>query len=442
MPACHPFVRRAAVLTGLLALLQPSLACPPPGLAPWSTLTIAAALARVSDCHPDVRAARAALVAAQADTRTARQRPNPSLTITAGNLGSGGLGAGTLWAKTFDHQLRLDQLVERGGKPGLRRAAADALQDAAAADVGEAQRQARLALSRGWFDLRAAAARREQLAASVALNTESMRLLAQRVKAGDAAPLDATRFALDDSRAQADLAQADADRRSLALQLALALGGGAADAADLATAVAAAPPYTPATAEAEAKAEPAPDRRADIVAALARVRAAEFARDLAASLATRDISVGMQLDHWPNSAASPAGTGNTVSLSVNFPLLSRHAYQGEAARAQADLATAQEALRRARETALGDLARSQALALAASERQRLVVEQLEPAAERVASGAELAWRHGASSALELLESRRSLRAVRIERVNADAEAAKAQAEIVAARSSFDGLIAP
>lgn len=425
--------------TCLLVLARASLACPTLDAAQWPMLTLNAALARVGDCHPDVRAARAALAAAQADTRTASQRPNPTMTVAAGNLGTGGLGAGTLWAKTFDHQLRMDQLVERGGKPALRRAAAEALKDAAGADVVEAQRLARLAVMRSWFDLRAAGAKHEQLAASVALNAESMRLLALRVKAGDAAPLDTTRFALDDARAQADLAQADADGRSLALQLALALGGSASDAAGLATGAKADASATSPPLLSAADAEPTIDRRPDIVAAQARVRAAEFARDLAASLATRDLSVGVQLDHWPNSAASPAGTGNTVSLSVNFPLFTRHAHQGEAARAQADLATVQEALRRAREMALGDLARTQAMTQAARERQRLVVEQLEPAAERVAAGAELAYRRGASSALDLLDARRSLRAVRIERVNADADAAKANAEGQAARATFDGL---
>ena len=415
-------------------LASASLACPTMVAAQWPALTLDAALARVSDCHPDVRAARAALAAAQADIRTAGQRPNPTMTVAAGNLGTGGLGAGTLWAKTFDHQLRLDQLVERGGKPALRRSAAEALKDAAGADVVETQRQARLAVARGWIDLHAAGAKREQLAGSVALNAEAMRLLALRVKAGDAAPLDATRFALDDSRAQADLAQTDADGRSLALQLALALGGAASDAAGLAKAAASALPAL-STAEADLDI----DRRPDIVAAQARVRAAEFARDLAASLATRDVSVGVQLDHWPNSAASPAGTGNTVSVSVNFPLFTRHAFEGEAARAQADLATAQEALRRAREMALGDLARTQSQTQSARERQRLVAEQLEPAAERVAAGAELAYRRGASSALDLLDARRSLRAVHIERVNADADATKAQAEALAARTTFDGL---
>ena len=131
-----------------------------------------------------------------------------------------------------------------------------------------------------------------------------------------------------------------------------------------------------------------------------------------------------------------------IPQAVSERLFTRHAFEGEAARAQADLATAQEALRRAREMALGDLARTQSQTQSARERQRLVAEQLEPAAERVAAGAELAYRHGASSALDLLDARRSLRAVRIERVNADADAAKAQAESQAARTTFEGLKSP
>ena len=66
-------------------------------------------------------------------------------------------------------------------------------------------------------------------------------------------------------------------------------------------------------------------------------------------------------------------------------------------------------------------------------------EQLEPAAEQVAAGAELAYRRGASSALELLDARRSLRAVRIERVAADAELAKALADWQAAATPLVAL---
>ena len=181
----------------------------------------------------------------------------------------------------------------------------------------------------------------------------------------------------------------------------------------------------------------AAERRPDVLAALARLRAAEQLRDLAAAGRTRDVNVGLQLDHWPTSPANSSGTGNTVSLSVTVPLFIHHANEAELARAEADVVTAQDALRRIRDTAAAELARTAARARNAAERRRLVVEQLEPAAEKVAAGAELAYQRGASSALELLDARRSLRAVRVERVNADADLAKALADWQVAAMPLD-----
>ena len=241
------------------------------------------------------------------------------------------------------------------------------------------------------------------------------------MRAGDAPALDATRFRLDDARLQADLRQSGADSQELQRQLALLIGASAqadrlqAQAADLSMPV-------PVDAGATSVAV---EGRADVAAARARLSAAAQLRDLAAAARTRDLSVGLQLDHWPTGPGNGSGTGNTVSVSLSLPLFVHHAYEGELARAEADLAVAQEALLRVRGNAAAELARAEGQARAAQDRRRLVVEQLEPAAERVAAGAELAYRRGASTALELLDARRSLRSVRLERVNADAELAKA-----------------
>ena len=85
-----------------------------------------------------------------------------------------------------------------------------------------------------------------------------------------------------------------------------------------------------------------------------------------------------------------------------------------------------------RDAASADLAHAAAQASAAADRRQLVLAQLEPAAEKVAAGAELAYRRGASTALDVLDARRSLRAVRIERITADADLAKALADWQAA----------
>lgn len=408
----------------------PALACAPLAAADAAALTLAAVQARVADCHPDVLAAGAALGGAVADVQVAGQRPNPQLTLGAGSVGTV-LGSGAPWDKTFDHSVRLDQLIERGGKPGLRQGSAQAALQAANADLADARRRAVQAVAHAHLDLWSAQGRVTQLAAAAALGVESLRAIDRRVLAGDAPALDATRLRLDDARLRADLRQARAD--VVDFQHALAWLIGAPDQAGQLLALLPDAGQWPA---------PAPDaawRRPDVVAAQARVAAAEQARDLAAAARTRDVNVGVQFDRWPTSPANGSGTGNTLSVSLSVPLFVRHGYEGERARAEADLAATRLGLARAESTAASELARAVSRAVAASERRKLVAEQLEPAAERVAAGAEIAYQRGAIGALEWLEARRSLRAVRLERIAVDAELAKALADWQASAAPLDAI---
>ncbi|MDZ5460661.1 TolC family protein [Azohydromonas lata] len=425
----------------LLLLAGPALsalACP--ALAPQAAaaLTPAAVAERVPLCHPDVLAAERALGGAAADVVTAGQRPNPTLGLGAGNLGRN-MGAGSLWNKAFDHQVRVDQLVERGGKPRLRVATAQAQRDAATADVFEARRQATAATLRTFHDLAAALARREELAASVALNDSSLQAFEQRVKSGDAAPLDATRFRLDALRVQADLVQADTDARTLRQQLALALGAPEQAQAIVPRAQAPAQPAAP---------QPVPlERLPAVAAAQSRLAAAQqaLALALARAQATRDVGVGVQLDRYPVTSTNSSGTGNTVSVFVSVPLLFNHAYEGEIGRAQADVDSAAQALERARAEAQDEATRALAQWQAAQSRRRLVSDELLPAAQRVAQGAELSYQRGASGVLDVLDARRSLRAAQIERINAEAEAAKALVDLQAvsqAAAMANGSVLP
>ena len=156
----------------------------------------------------------------------------------------------------------------------------------------------------------------------------------------------------------------------------------------------------------------------------------------------RDVSVGLQLDRWPVSATNASGTGNTVSVSLSVPLFVRHGLEGEIARAEADVANAREALRRAQLAAQSELAQARSRWVAAAARRRLATEELAPAAERLATGAELAYRRGATSLLDVLDARRGLRASHIERINAEADGAKAAAELEAASFSLQPSATP
>lgn len=422
-----------------LTLVGATHACPDLPAADAAALSLPQALARVADCHPDVRAARLAVDAATADVRTAGQRPNPQLTVGAASISRSGWGSGSLWDKTFDHQLRVDQLLERGDKRGLRSAGAEALREAARADALEALRQARAAVARAHADLWLAQARRDALQAFAELSAESLRLLDRRVKAGDAPALDAIRLRLDDARVQADLRQAEADLAAQRLQLAALIGAPAA-AAQLRP-VAELADLPAGDGLALDAVTPSAERRPDRVAAQTRVQAAELARDLALAQRTRDVSVGLQFDRYPTSAGNTSGNGNTVSVGVSLPLFVHHAYDGEIARAEADLAGARAAADRVRLLADADLARARGQRSAAAQRLGLARRQLLPAAEQLAAGAELAYQRGGLGALDLVEARRGLRAAQLERLNAEADWARARADWDAAVQTLESLAA-
>ena len=409
--------------------------CPALSAAEASALSLAGAIERAGVCHPDVRVAAGALAAAGADVITSGQSPNPQLTVGAASVGKD-LGGRSFFNKTFDHSVRVDQTVERGGKPALRRAASEALREAARADLLEARRRSRQTVTTAYHDLAATLARLAETEASLVLARAAQRAQGLRVKTGDVAPIEATRLALDAIHVQGDLRQAEADSRAARGLLAAMLGAEAQ--AELITPTDSWPPSASETPRDASVGNPASTplsdgRRPDVVAAQSRLTAARESRDLARALKTRDVNVGLQFDRWPISQTNTSGTGNTVSISVSIPLFIRHAYEGEAARAEADVNNAEEALRRAQLSAYSDLAQAQSHWAAASARRVLAADELTAAAEQVAAAAELAYRRGAISLLEVLDARRSLRAARIERINAEADAAKAAAELEAAR---------
>jgi cobalt-zinc-cadmium efflux system outer membrane protein len=385
-------------------------------------LSLAAAEARLAACNREVDAARLAHDAAAADLRIARQRPNPSLTLGASNVNPhAGIGAGALRDKTVDSSVRVEQLVERGGKAQLRVEQARALLAASAADIAEQLRAQRLALRTAFFDLAAAQEKARLQREFRRLSEASADASRRRFEAGDIPRVEADRFRLDAVRAANDERQSQSDLQRARAELARLLASEAqADALEV----------TPVWPDAPSRAPAA--ERADVRAARLRLEAAERSRDLARSLATRDLTVGMQADRWPVSETNTQGTGISYSLSVSFPLQVRHANEGEALRALADLAAARAALAKAQAQAASDGRVSEEEWRAASERRRRAEEEVAPAARDLAQGAEFAYAHGASGVLELLDARRSLKSVELDEVQLRAEAAKAWARREAA----------
>ena len=382
---------------------------------------------RLRNCNRDIRAAEIATLAAAADLRTARQRPNPTLALGASNVNPhAGWGAGPLRDKTFDSSVRLEQLVERGGKTELREEQAQALLDAARADFAEQLRLQRLALRNAFFDLAAAQERVRLQGGFRSLSEESASASEQRFRAGEVSHAEADRFRLDAARAANDLRQAQAERQRLRLELARLMG-----------AETSAPALEVQVSWGEGEAAPRVEGdRPDVAAARRRVDAAQAARELARRIATRDVTVGIQADRWPVSETNVQGTGISYALTVSVPLHVRHANEGEAARAQADFDAALAVLERQRAQAAAEALLAEEDWRAARERRARVETEVRPAANDVAAAAEFAYARGATGVLDLLDARRSLKAVELDEVQARADAAKAWARREAAQETI------
>lgn len=358
--------------------------------------------------------ARAAVSGAAADVRTAGQLPNPDLSLNVLSISPGsGFGAGGLKDKKMDSQLRVDQLIERGGKRDLRIKGAEARLAAAGLDLDDTARQQLGVLRYAYYNLRLA---QEKLA--IAQDTaelygkaaEAGRL---RLKAGDLAPVDVSRLQIDKARADADARQAEADLDQARVALAYLIGRESDG-----TSLVAADNWP--SLEEQALEQAPLDQRPDLEAARKRLAAAEADRDLARAKKNRDVTVGFQLERNLQNAPT-----NSFGFGVSVPLFIWHEYEGDIARAESDLDVARQQLAQQQAVAVGQVAQARSALLAARDRYRRLEGGLLADAERVAKAAELAYGKGAMGLMDLLDARRTLRQIQFEAASARADYAKA-----------------
>ncbi|MBL8378700.1 MAG: TolC family protein [Burkholderiales bacterium] len=394
-----------------------------------SSLTLEAAEARLATRNREIALARRALEQSRAEVMVAGQRPNPQLSFTVQNINPNrGIGGGDWRGRTVDSIVRVDQLIERGGKSELRVETAQRLAAAAGEDLAEVTRQQTLVLRNAYYDLLAAQEKEAAAAEAAQLFDRTVEAAQTRLRAGDIAASDLSRIRVDALRARNEARAAAGEAARARLDLAHAIGADADP--QLLRAVSPWPPRDDGQSWSEVQLE----ARGDVRAARARVAAADKARDLAQASRSRDVLVGAQYEHWPNRAdANNQGTGNSFGVALSVPLFLRHRYEGEIARAQADWYAARDQLELVLATARTEVARASAGLAAARDRlSRLEVELL-PEAARTMAAAEFAYRNGASGVMDLLDARRVMRAVQSEAAAARAEYAKARAAFALGR---------
>lgn len=366
--------------------------------------------------NPDVGIARRALDAAAADRTAADRLPTPVLSTKASAIDlEHGVGPGNvLRDKRIDKGLGLDWTLERGDKRALRTRAAERGVDAARLDLAETGLQQQLAAASAFYALLAAQERLVQMQALEQAASELARATQRRLQAGDLSQQEALRTDIEARRAQAELRSARSDllRAQWALSQVTGLGGALEAVADW-------PQPAPVLGEA-----PDPAQRPDVRAAQERVRAAQAALDAAQALRRNDVTVGASIDHIPGTSR------RQLELRLQMPLagvLGTYDYQGEIGRARAALDQAQDQLEKTRRAAQVDADRLlEELRLTAS-RGLDFHTVIVPRARQVAQMSELAYAKGALPLADLIEARRTLRAVLLDDIAARADHARALA---------------
>ena len=366
---------------------------------------------RLLDANPTILQARAAVAGARAGIDIAGARPNPIVTASVTSINPTRSGNGGYWDRPVDNVLRVDQMIERGDKRDLRLAAADRNLAATGLDLDNTIRLARIELASAWVDLRAAREVRRIADENAALARRAADAAELRGKAGDLAGVDVARFAADAARVANDAVQAELALSRARIALARLLGN-RVPAGSLQTTDDW--PGDEAVAPAQTDAE-----RVDILAARQRVAQASALRELARAQRTRDVSVGVQYEHYP-----PDGR-NTYGVSISVPLFLGYDYRGDIARSEADFTAAEQQLDATRQSVASEQARLQAELAAARRRHARLRDVVLPAAERAGRGADVAIQKGGMSLTDYLDTQRNLRAARIEAVQARADVARA-----------------
>ena len=383
-------------------------------------LTLAQAEQRVARSNREVLAAQRAVESAGAGILQADVRPNPVVSYNASGISNNpGIGSGSITGKRIDSAFRIDQVLERGSKRELRVDAAQGIERAVRSDARDVLRQQQLLARNAYADLQQAQGKAAILAGTAELFSRTYAAAQTRLKAGDLAAADVARVQVDFERAQNDLrvAQSELARAQIALAYLLA------DESSAPTLRAIDPwPGVPAAETATGPNDLVQyiESRPDVLAAKARIEATEKLRDLARSQRTRDVSVGAQFERYPGSLPV-----NSVGFGVSVPLFIGNDFSGDIQRAEVDRYAALDALEKARAVAATEIMRARSDLRAFAERLERYEGSLLAAAQRSADAAEFAFQRGATSVLEVLDARRTLRAVQLEALGARADYARA-----------------
>lgn len=369
-------------------------------------LSLQQAVALATERNQTLAEARAGVAAADADRRTAAQRPNPAVTFDSEGYPLFASPRPAFWDNQ-DVTFRLDQEIETAGRRGLRIGIAEAERAVAQLSLRDRERQVRLQVARAYVTAALAQADRTVAQASLQEIDRAIELNRARLQQGEISGAELRRLQVERLRFVEDVFAADLALKN-ARATVLALLGAAnleqpveftdplkASPADMTTATGAATLGTPSLLSQAIEARP------DVLAARQERTRAQTATRLQRALRTPNVTVG--------GGYRRAFATDAVVFGVTVPLPLFNQNQGAIARADAELRGA-EARTRATETAVRlDVQQ----AVNAAETNRARVEYIEREyltnAQESRDAVQQSYRLGEAGLIDFLDAQRAFR---------------------------------
>ena len=375
----------------------------------------------------DLASARAQVLSALAEVRRARTWSNPVLAASTAHIATDGSGnnagkGNRFFERSYDSIFSLSQLIETGGKRGLRRSSANEGVKSARALLEDVRRQLLEAVERAY--IAAVEARQEALAIAESARSlrEEAKIAQQRLISGDISESDKSQLEIAAAQRELDAAAADATAQSetITLQILLAEGhpeGNVRLSESLAD-------LTPKADSAQSL--PGSGVRPDLASAEADLKKADL--DLRVQQRERipDVTLGVQYERSPPDLDNTVG----VSMSVPLPIFDRNAGGIESARAARGQAEAH--LEKARNQAAADIASARVASREARMRAERYEHELAPKSAEVLKTIEFSYRRGGRSLLELLAAERDDRDIRVATLRAEADYAESTVSLLSA----------
>ena len=394
------------------------------------------ALRMALKANADLHIAQAQVAAAAAAVHSAREFPNPTLGVSVAHISTDGRGNATpagngFFNRSYDSIVALSQLLELGGKRGLRQASARAGERALEAQREDVQRLLMVAVGQAYVGVLGAREQARVLAASAASLLREAGVADVRYAAGDIPASDKAQIEIAAARLGLDAAAAQQSVTAATIALESLLGvpepHGETILSDRLDQL---------LPQLEAVDGDAPIRsvRPDVAAAEAALAKAEADFTTQKRAPIPDLTVSLQFEHNPPDAPNTVGVG----VSLPLPLWNTNTGSIRTSRALRDQAAAQ--LDKVRIAAMADVATARAAFGEARARAAVLAGELAGKSSAVLETVAYAYDHGGAALVDLLTAQRNDNELQQAVVRAQADAAGAALALAAALNRLDTIL--